>query len=233
MHVPSIIQETHFLIPDLRRRWIVELNCRADLSRSERGLSLSLSVSVSISIEETDVDAEVGLLSLSSVVPPFWRCREVCGETDRDRAPLAWSTCPVPVCPSRFLIPSPSKCAWNVVVCCSRLMKLSCSWSNCRERRVVTRGSYLNLWTMSESALPAPCWPEATALATLTHCRRSHCCLVLRYAMLTPVGRGRVDLWGKTAEHCTSSLFLHEGNFTCSNCVLSSWRAWQDWSLFL
>ncbi|TNN66638.1 hypothetical protein EYF80_023172 [Liparis tanakae] len=47
------------VLRDLRRRPIVEVNCRADLSHRESGPSVS--VSVSISIEDTDVDAEVEL----------------------------------------------------------------------------------------------------------------------------------------------------------------------------
>lgn len=52
-------KENHFLLPDLRRRPMVEENCRADLSHRERGGSVSASVSVST--EGADADAQVEL----------------------------------------------------------------------------------------------------------------------------------------------------------------------------
>lgn len=63
----------------------MEENCRADLSHSERGVSVSESVSASI--EEIDVDAEVELRCSGDT--SLRRCREVCGETECEWAPLA------------------------------------------------------------------------------------------------------------------------------------------------
>lgn len=116
--------KSHFLFPDLRNRLMVEENFSADLSKSVRGPSIS--VSVSTSIEETDVEADVEFLRSVSL----WSCREVCGDTEREWAPSARG----PACPSWLSLLSPSRWAWNVVVCCSRERKPSCTLSNCEEK---------------------------------------------------------------------------------------------------
>lgn len=124
--------KSHFLLPDFRRRPMVEEKLRADLSHSERGVSVSASTSASA--EETETDAEVEISSDASLVRLLSSCREVCGETERESAPLAWAR--GPACPSRSPFPSPCRWAWNVVVCCSTERKLSCTLSNCeREQR--------------------------------------------------------------------------------------------------
>ena len=103
--------KSHFFLPDLRRRPIVELNCRADLSYSDRGPSTSSSeLRCSTSLE---------------------RPLKVCGDSERE---LALARAKGPACPSWFSFPSPSRWAWNVEVCCSTERKLSCTLSNWRER---------------------------------------------------------------------------------------------------
>lgn len=74
--------KNHFFLPDLRRRPIVEENCRAERSQSDRGASAS--VSVSASAEEAHVDGGVESPGFSDtpLVPP-WSCEEVCGEAER------------------------------------------------------------------------------------------------------------------------------------------------------
>lgn len=66
---------------------MVEEKLSADLSHSDRGVSVSASSSASA--EETETDAEVEISSDTSLVRLLSRCEEVCGETEREPAPLA------------------------------------------------------------------------------------------------------------------------------------------------
>lgn len=104
--VPEML---HFLLPDLRMRPNVEEKCSADLSHSDRKACVSFSVPSLTSAE----DAELELLPSSDTSSLV---RALCRWGDD----WFW-----------FSFPSPSKWAWNVVVCCSKDRKLSCTLSNC------------------------------------------------------------------------------------------------------
>lgn len=108
---------SHFLLPDRRRRPSVEEKCKADLSRKDRGALESGPVE--------EVDWEVAGTRCSADTS------RACFKTDGSGTLLLWAT--GPWTPPRVSFPSPCRWAWNVKVCCSKETKLSCTLSNCKQ----------------------------------------------------------------------------------------------------